>query len=136
MHPVYFAGARQVISQSTFHVLEADYVYAKVSTFPTNGNHFLVTQDADEITVITTASRLGELALVERNKDDYRLIALNVSVPFYSVGFLATVGDAFASQQMNVLFVSTYSKDYVLIRSDLIKKGEEILLNLGFTKSI
>jgi hypothetical protein len=33
---------------------------------------------------------------------------------------------------MNVLIVSTYSKDYLLVRADLIETAERALLALGF----
>lgn len=127
--------ASDVISKSSFQIQPGNYVYAKVGSVANDHYHFLVTKDADEITVVTKAENLAQLALLERNKDDYRLISLNVSVPFYSVGFLATVSDAFANEGMNILIVSTYSKDYLLVRADLIKTAEDTLLTLGFEQT-
>ncbi|MFC1662986.1 ACT domain-containing protein [Patescibacteria group bacterium] len=123
---------QKIISQSSFTVSEGAYVYAKVRTLPQNGEHFLVTQDNDEITVVTLAEKLKELDLIERNKDDYTLIALNVSMPFYSVGLLATVSSAIAKQNMDILIVSTYSKDYILVRQDQTKKATKVLTAIGF----
>lgn len=131
----YSSAALDVIAESQFQILPDIYVYAKVSKIDNVADHFLITKDGTEITVVTTHEKLKSLELVERNKDDYRLIALDVSVPFYSVGFLATVTDALASNGMNVLVVSTYSKDYMLIRADLIAKAEAILLSLGFDRT-
>lgn len=122
---------KQIIRQSSFEVQDGVYVYAKVSSKPTT-NHFLITQDKDEITVVTTEDKLSELNLIERNKDNYKLIALNVSVPFYSVGFLATVSEAIANKNMNILIVSTYSKDYIMVKEDKLEKAKEVLLSLGF----
>ncbi len=124
--------ALDAISKSNFQLQPGNYIYAKVSAVEDCAGHFFVSRDADEITVVTTEDKLASLQLIERNKDLYRLIALNVSVPFYSVGFLATVCDAFANHGMNVLVISTYSKDYVLVRADLIDDGIKALTTLGF----
>ena len=131
----YSKGALEIIAASTFHVEPGIFVYAKVSEMPlAGGGHFLVTCDADEITVVTRHEKLESLALIERNKDDYRLIAMNVSVPFYSVGFLATVSDAIASNGLNVLIVSTFSKDYLLIKTEAFDLARRALLALGFSE--
>lgn len=126
--------AMEVISNSTFEMQPGIFVYAMVHSMPRDDVHFLVTKDDDEITVVTRAEYLKKLEVIERNKDDYCLIALNVSVPFYSVGFLATVSAAFAEKGHNILIVSTYSKDYIMVRNDLRKNAEEILLSLGMKR--
>lgn len=122
---------KRIIEQSSFEVQDGIYVYAKVSSKPTS-DHFMISQDKDEITVVTEEDKLGELDLIERNKDNYKLIALNVSVPFYSVGFLATVSSAIAKEGMNILIISTYSKDYIMVKQDKLEKSREVLLSLGF----
>lgn len=96
--------------------------------------HFMVTKDADEITVLTTEDRLGEIEVIERNKDSYALFALNVSIPFYAVGFIAAVTSAIAAGAMNVLVVSTYSKDYILVRTEHLGKATEALKALGLSQ--
>lgn len=109
---------KKIIKQSSFEVQDGKYVYAKVRSIPEDKNHFMASQDKDEITVVTREENLQDLDLIERNKDNYSLIALNVSVPFYSVGFLATVSNAIAKARMNILIVSTYSKDYIMVKED------------------
>lgn len=125
---------QDIINQSSFSIQEGIFVYTKVASFPKDFNHFLVTKDATEITVITKIENLSSLDLIERNKDDYKLIALNVSVPFYSVGFLAQVSTAIAQAGMNILIVSTYSKDYILVKAAKIDSAKKVLLALGFKK--
>lgn len=80
----YTSGALDVITESQFQILPDTYVYAKVSKMDNTTDHFLITKDETEITIVTTLDKLKTVELVERNKDDYRLIALDVSVPFYS----------------------------------------------------
>lgn len=121
-----------IIKQSSFEVQDGRYVYTKVKSVPEIDDHFMITQDQDETTVVTKEENLGKLDLIERNKDSYRLIALNVSIPFYSVGFLATVSSAIAQQGMNILIISTYSKDYIMVKEDKLDKAKQVLLSLGF----
>lgn len=92
----------------------------------------MVSKDKDEITVVTKSKNLQYLDLVERNKEDYTLIALNVSVPFYSVGFLAAVSDAIAKAGMNILIISTYSKDYILVKESCKAEAVAVLKKLDF----
>jgi len=125
----------QIIKQSTFKIEEGRFVYAKVSKNPSLDNHFMVTKDADEITVVTKEENLPELVLIEKNKDFYRLIALNVSIPFYCVGFLAVVSQAIAEEGMNILIVSTYSKDYIMVKDDKLEQAQSVLLKLGFRET-
>ncbi len=125
---------KKIIESSSFVVHEGKFVYTKVRTAPPINEHFLVSKDADEITVVTKEENLTRLDVIERNKDDYSLIELKVSVPFYSVGFLAAVSSAIAKEGMNILIVSTYSKDYVMVRVEHTEKAVRTLLDLGFSK--
>jgi hypothetical protein len=124
----------KIIRESTFEIRSGRYIYAKVANVPPAGNHFMISKDADEITVVTKEENLNNLDLLEKNKDFYTLISLNVSIPFYCVGFLATVSSAIAKSRVNILIISTYSKDYILIREDCTEKVKNILLNLGFSQ--
>lgn len=125
---------RDIIKQSTFELQDGTFVYAKVKSLPDAKNHFLVSKDKDEITVVTLEENLNNLDLIERNKEDYKLIALNISVPFYAVGFLASVSNAIAKRGINLLIVSTYSKDYILIKKEKLEDARQALVELGFQK--
>lgn len=122
----------EIIRRSSFEVVEGAFIYAKVSAYPREDDHFMVLKDNDEITVVTKAENLGKLSLIEKNKEIYALIALHVSIPFYSVGFLAAVSRAIADQGVNILVVSTYSRDYVLIKQAELEKARSALKGLGF----
>ncbi len=121
---------QQVLKDSTFQVIPGTWLYLKVRSAPP-GDHFMVTNDGDEVTVITEKGKENELDIIERNKDDRALICLNVSVPFYSVGFLAAISSAIANADLNILIVSTYSKDYILVKSDSLEKAKKSLSELG-----
>lgn len=124
---------RKIIRASSFEIKQGSYIYAKVAEVPAaTENFFMVSRDEDEITVVAQESEAGKLKILEKNKDTYALIALNVSVPFYSVGFLAAVTHAIAEAGMNILVVSTYSKDYIMVKSDCARRAADELLKLGF----
>ena len=127
---------KKIIESSTFGVIPGKVVYTKVSKAPQIHNHFLFSKDKDEITVVTEESNLGELEIIERNKDYWTLIVLNVSAPFYSVGFLAAVSSAIAKANRDVLIVSTYSKDYILVQYDFLDGVKQVLLSLGFNNEL
>lgn len=121
---------QKILDSTTFRIIPGTFVYAKTKTVPT-GKHFMISQDDDEVTVITTLEKLPGLDLLERNKDDYLLIEMKISVPFYSVGFWSTITSAIASRQANILAVSTYSKDYALVRVEHREVAREALKELG-----
>lgn len=123
---------KKIIEESNFEVIPGKFIYAKVSKEPTINNHFLISKDKDEITVVTEEHNLSELEIIEKNKDYWALIALNVSAPFYSVGFLAAVSSAIAKENRDVLIISTYSKDYILVQYDFLEGVKRVLLSLGF----
>lgn len=121
---------KEVLESTTFRILPGTYVYTKVKSVPT-GKHFFLSQDSDEISVVTSSDKVKELDLIERNIDDYVLIEMRVSLPFYAVGFWAAITAAIASRKANILAVSTYSKDYAIVRVEHKDVACEELLRLG-----
>ncbi|MCH7605219.1 ACT domain-containing protein [Patescibacteria group bacterium] len=126
---------KEIINKSLYRIVPGGYIYAKVSSIPDIDNCFLISKDADEITVIVEESKYSRIGAIERNKELYALIELRVSVPFYAVGFLAAVTNAIAEKGMNVLVVSTYSKDYILVRKEHENDTIKVLDTMGFRKS-
>ena len=123
---------QQIIKTSTFETQPGIYQYLKIKKVNDLGKHFFVSKDDDETTIVTRKEYAGKIDLIEKNKDYWRLIALNNSSPFYSVGFLATVSSSIAKAGMNVLIISTYSKDYIMVRRQNFPKIIQILKKLGF----
>lgn len=115
--------------------MDGNFVYAKAAAYPRGEGHFMVSKDDDEITVVTRAENIDKLSLIEKNKEIYALMALHVSVPFYSVGFLATVSKAIADRGINILIISTYSKDYVLVKKAELETAKIALSESGFKET-
>ena len=121
----------EMFTKSTFSISNENYYYVKVAKIPVLQNHFLVSQDSDEITVVTKEANLEELKIIEKNDNKWRLVTLNLDTPFMA-GTLAAVNSACAEKGLNNLVVSTYSKDYLFIKESQVDQIKEILLSLGF----
>ena len=125
----------EIIAKSTFSVKKGQYIYAKVSADLNLDDCFMISRDSDEITAVFEESKLDRFEIIERNKDLYKLIELKVSVPFYAVGFLAAVTTSLSSKDVNSLVVSTYSKDYILVRVEQLDLAVSAFTELGLKKN-
>jgi hypothetical protein len=123
---------KQVISSSFFTVHDGTYVYAKVSGQPSLDNCFMLSKDANEITAVFEASKSDKFKIIEKNKDLRKLIEIQVSTPFYALGFLAAVTKAISEKGCNNLIISTYSKDYILVTEAHFSAAKQALIELGF----
>lgn len=122
----------KILSETTYEVLPGLYKYAQLKELPSDSNHFAIVQDADEVTVVTNKPEALRGGVI--HPSDYALVATNVSVPFYSVGYLAAISDAVASKGMNILILSTFSKDYFLVKHEELDKAQEAIQGLGLTR--
>ncbi len=122
---------KEAIPKSIATVIKGTYVYVKTDVMEKPDIHFMVSKDKDEITVVTKKENIENLKVLEL-VGNYKLIEFKPAVPFQTVGFLAKISEVIASQGMNVLIVSTFSKDYIMIKEELCEKGLQALKNVGF----
>ena len=122
---------KEAIPKSIATVMKDTYVYVKTDILEKPDIHFMVSKDKDEITVVTKKENLKELNVLEV-VGDYKLIEFKPAVPFQTVGFLAKIAETIANEGMNILIVSTFSKDYIMIKKELCEKGILALRNVGF----
>ena len=120
----------EVIKASRVIVHDGRYAYLKAKAKP-SGDHFLVAQDKDEVTIVTEESNLGNIDYAKAEKF-FRLIEIQVSAPFVATGFLSKVTGAIAAKNLNLLVVSTFSKDYILVREEEYKIALQALSEAGF----
>ncbi len=120
-----------MFKKSTFNISEKKYVYAKVKSVSSLSNHLLVAQDEDEITVVTEEDNLSSLDAIEKNNNPWKLVSLNLDTPFMA-GTLATINSACAKNGLNNLIVSTFSKDYIIVKNSQVKQIKVVLNKLGF----
>lgn len=129
------ASLNEVIRTSTVVVRRGRYAYLKARAETELGNHFLISRDEDEITVVTEEAHVSESSFEEEVKW-FKLIEIRVSQPFLAKGFIACVTQAIAERELNVLAVSTFSKDYFLVREKGIETAVGALQDLGFPLSM
>ena len=120
-----------VIRMSPVRVCPGTYCVAKVAGQTEDGNHFMITRDEEEVTVITHEANIPRLEVSEV-KGGFSLVEIKIATPFEGVGFLATVAGTIADAGLNILVVSTFSRDYVLLKEEELEKGLEALRARGF----
>lgn len=120
-----------MFTKSSFVISNEKYIYAKVRSLSSNIDHFMVSRDKDEITVVTNEENISLLDLIEKNENLWRLVSLHLNTPFMA-GTLATINSACAEKGLNNLIISTYSKDYIVIKDSQVHEIKEVLRNLGF----
>jgi|SRR3989339_722070 len=121
----------EVIKASPVIVHPGRYAYLK-SQDKQLKDHFLICQDADEITIVTEEKNLNKTQY-EKAVKWFKLLEFRVSLPFQAPGFLAKIAQTIANQKMNILLVSTFSKDYALIREEDFSVAVKALSEIGFS---
>lgn len=123
-----------VIRNSPVRVMPGRYAVVRCADVPDSRDCFMVARDADETTAIAEESKLPALPALATQKG-YRLVAIEVAAPFQAVGFLSTVTGALAGAGLDILVVSTYSKDYLLLKEESVAEGLQALAEAGFPVS-
>ena len=119
----------EILNHSTYSVLPDLYSIAKINSDFEMNDIFMVSQDDLDATAIYKEGKT-RVGIVEEKKH-YRLIAVNVAVPFYSPGFIATIAQVLAAKSIPVLVVSTYSRDYFIVQSKDVCQAIDEMRKLG-----
>ncbi len=119
------------IRNSPVRLMPGRYAVLRCADVPDGTGWFMITRDPDEVTVIVEESAILESRALETD-GGYRILEIKVATGFESVGFLATVTRALAEAGVSILVVSTYSKDYVLVKEESVAAGLKALSGIGF----
>ena len=92
----------------------------------------MIAHDTRETTVVTTEELLGDVDVLEMNKDRWLLLAIDCANPFYCVGFIAKISAALSGGGLDILVVSTFSCDWVFVKEDDGDRAAIVLRGLGF----
>jgi hypothetical protein len=120
-----------IIKNSLAVIRPGRFAMVKVQEFEKNAEYFCLTNDGEELTMVVEEANLSQVKYTDIQKW-FRLIQLAVSVPFFSIGFLAKVASAIADKGINILVISTFSNDYILIRENDVVTTIKTLAALGF----
>ena len=124
---------RQTINSSPFVLHPQRYTVLQVQECSNPQPHFLVTHEAEEVTVITTEEQRTLLqSEILHEQAWFQLIEFKMATPFETPGFLAAIASQLASRHLNILLVSTFSKDWLLLKEEDLKAGLSSLHELGF----
>jgi len=125
---------QEVIDCSWFTIDEGTFAYTKVTEIKNVKKHLIITQDSDEITVVTDIKNLNALGDYERNAENWKLINIRCGNPFYCVGFLAAISSQTALNGLDITMTSTYTNDYIMCKQEELEKCTSLLISLGFSK--
>jgi len=127
-------STRQVIRDSDFYLEPEVFYFVDVVSVGHAELHRLVCRDDKEITVVTTQSGLADLEIRSQNNEQWRLLVINCANPFYCVGFLQSIASAMTAAGLDILLVSTFSRDYVFVKNQQTEQAVAVLLDIGFVK--
>ncbi len=130
----YLNQLQPVIDSSWFTIDEGTYVYAQVNEVLQSEKHLMVVRDVDEITVVTESSNLPFIKYQQRNKESWKLINIRCGNPFYCVGFIAHITGLLAHAGIDVVLVSTFSNDLVLVIEKDLQHAVSVLIEAGFVQ--
>ncbi len=106
--------------------------YVKASHVGHPERHHFVCQDAFEITVATTDEGLADLTIISRNPERWRMFSITCSNPVYCVGFLAAIAVPMRDADIDILLVSTFTRDLVFVKAADVHRAAAILDAAGF----
>ena len=93
---------------------------------PRSDAPFMIMRDAHEVTLVIEEDDWLRIrhavrdAQVERN---YRLLTLDIKLPWTTVGYLARVTEILAAEKVSVGVMSSFSRDHLLIKQDDLGKA-------------
>ncbi|HYO21509.1 MAG TPA: ACT domain-containing protein [Flavisolibacter sp.] len=128
----YKKDLQAVIAASWFTVDEAVYVYASVTAVPEPEKHLLVVRDGAEITVATDEKHLPLPNCRQVNDEQWRLVNIRCGNPFYCVGFIASITDALATAGIDIVIISSFSNDLILVMQQDLERAVNVLVGIGF----
>jgi len=123
---------QETIETSTIEVIEGSFAVIRLPVdveIPFKA--FGVTRDSTETTAIVRDNQLRDFKFLESH-DGLRILRINVSAPFMAPGFLAAVCTAVASKGVNVLVLSTFTRDYLLVSNEDLDPTLSALRSIGF----
>jgi len=123
-------NVNDVIGSSQILVRKGRYAYLRANETEIK-NHLMITRDDKETTVITEEKNIADTPH-SQSVEWFTVLEVHVSQPFTTKGFLAKITQTIANQDMNVLVVATFSKNYILVREEQADLAITALSDIGF----
>ena len=120
------ADLTSTLRRSPAFLVQGDYWYSQLAAGEVvQQKQFVTISDDVETTVV------GRAPVSDQARGPFALVRLKVAVPFESPGFLAAVASSLSARGMNVLLISTFTYDYLLIRKHEREHALAALETLG-----
>lgn len=94
----------------------------------------MVARDELETTVVTSEENLGDVDALAINPDRWILLSIDCANPFYCVGFLAKTSAALSAAGLDILVISTFSRDCIMVKESEGEKAAAVLERVGFKR--
>jgi hypothetical protein len=121
----------EIIKKSPIKLYSGRYAVVKCNKLPVIDALFMISNDGEEITAISEENNLKNISydFVEKW---FKIISIDVSTPFHGVGFLAAISNKIAEKGINILIISTFSKEFILLKEEDTNQGMKLLKKMGF----
>ena len=127
-----------VIPESTEHVIAAStfrfagtYRWVSVRAIGDPARHLMIARDEKETTVVT--NDLDDLDVLAVNPDRWMLVSIDCAQPFYCVGFIAKLSTMLSGAGLDILVLSTFSRDWVFVKEEDAARAAGVLRAAGFS---
>jgi hypothetical protein len=124
-------STEDVISHSTFR-FAGTFVWCSARGVRNPERHLMIARDEKETTVVTSPEFLEDIDVVAQNPDRWLLLSIDCAHPFHCVGFLAKLAGALSGAGLDILLISTFTRDWVFVREEDGPRAAVVLRNAGF----
>ena len=105
--------------------LEPDTVW----TAPPDAGFVSITRTDKELSIVCKESIAPEAARVERG---WKCVRVAGSIPFETIGLLASLTQPLAEAEISVFAISTFDTDYLMVKSGVFERVMDVLNTAGF----
>lgn len=109
-------------------LLDMEYAIVKSKKFYSNA--FANINDRGEITVVIERPEVDDKDVIAI-KEGYKIIKFDTVLDFDLVGFIAIISEILAKNNISIYVISSYSTDYILVKSNNAEKALDALKKLG-----
>jgi hypothetical protein len=103
---------------------------APIPSWVRAGELFSITRTADELSVVCRQDNVPTGIDCER---DWRCLRVAGTMPFSTVGVLASLAGPLAEAKISVFSISTFDTDYLLVKQDDLDRAISALEQAGHT---
>lgn len=127
------SSLEDIVTHSSFN-FAGTYLWASAGAVRHPEKHLIVTRDEKETTVVTLAENLGDLDVLALNPDRWLLLSIDCANPFYCAGFIARLSAPLSAAGIDILVVSTFTRDWVFVKEEEGERAAKLLEEVGFRR--